>query len=136
MVNRAWTSTVGKAIAPSDCSVVVLRTGHHVENLFRMVEKVFGPCPEPFKAVARLVAMAHVHFGYLKLRSSGSTSDLHHPDMATDDLAQMAAYHGLAFALPLLGQLLGGTTRVQSFSFCHVCFVWRITNGIYRGACK
>ena len=81
--------------------------GHHVEAIFRGVETIFERCPEAFKCVARLISMAHVHFGHLPLRPAESANDIFHADMATNDLTQLATYHGLALTLPLLGQLLG-----------------------------
>ena len=87
--------------------------GHHVEAIFRQVETIFATAPEGMKCVARLIAMTHVHFGHLHMRADGSPDDVYHSDVSSNDCAQMAAYHGLAFTLPLIGQMLGNW-RVDS----------------------
>ena len=82
--------------------------GHHVEAIFRQVETIFAKAPESMKCVARLISMAHVHFGHLHMRDlDESAKDIFHSDACTNDCVQLAAYHGLAFTLPLVGQLLG-----------------------------
>ena len=76
----------------------------HVKNAFANVEKTFARCPKSFRTVAHLIALVHTHFSHLSLRHGSIMPFL---DKCSNDLAQLAEIHGVVFALPLMGQLLG-----------------------------